>query len=72
MVNGLLIFALIAFVVVYWRWPVIQNRLWQKKYQDYRLDEKQKTLLLRYMPIYQKMTDADREKIRASYCLVSK
>lgn len=63
MVNGLLIFALIAFVVVYWRWPVIQNRLWQKKYQDYRLDEKQKTLLLRYMPIYQKMTDADREKL---------
>ena len=63
MVNGLLVLALVAFVVIYWRWPVIQNRLWQKKYQDYHLDEKQKALLLRCMPIYQKMTDADREKL---------
>ncbi|MFY8326346.1 M90 family metallopeptidase [Pseudoalteromonas sp. ZZD1] len=63
MVNGLLILALIAFVVVYWRWPLIQNRIWQTKYREYRLNDKQKALLLRYMPIYQKMTDADRAKL---------
>lgn len=60
MINGLLVLTLVAFIVVYWRWSLIKGHFWQKKYQHIRLDEKQKSVLLRYMPIYQKMTDADR------------
>ncbi|MGO2167775.1 M90 family metallopeptidase [Pseudoalteromonas sp.] len=63
MINGLLILTLLAFVVIYWRWPSIQNQLWQKKYQATLLNENQKTILLRSMPIYQKMTDAERQKL---------
>ncbi|WP_404339426.1 M90 family metallopeptidase [Pseudoalteromonas mariniglutinosa] len=63
MVNAVLIFALVAFIVLYWRWPLIQHRLWQKKYQGYQLTHKQKKYLLASMPIYRKMTDADREKL---------
>jgi hypothetical protein len=63
MVNALLLFALVIFVAIYWHWPKLQHRFWLNKYHGNQLSEQQKTLLLRYMPIYQKMTDADREKL---------
>ncbi|KKN31078.1 hypothetical protein LCGC14_0827590 [marine sediment metagenome] len=63
MINGLLIFILILFVVIFWRWPSIQNRLWRSKYKDFALNSQQKDILLRCMPIYKKMTDADRDKL---------
>ncbi|WMS89670.1 zinc-dependent peptidase [Pseudoalteromonas sp. HL-AS1] len=63
MINGLLIVVLILFVVIFWRWPSIQNRLWRSKYKDFALNSQQKDILLRCMPIYKKMTDADREKL---------
>jgi len=34
MINGLLIFALAIFVVIYWRWQALQNWLWNKKYKN--------------------------------------
>ena len=63
MINGLLLLILVVFVIVFWRWPSIQNRLWQKKYKTLSLNSQQKDILLRCMPIYKKMTDADREKL---------
>ncbi len=63
MINGLLIVILIIFVVIFWRWPAIQNRLWQRKYKTLELNSQQKDILLRCMPIYKKMTDADRAKL---------
>ena len=63
MVNGLLIFLLVAFVVIFWRWPDIQNTLWRRKYSHLSLSPQQHALLLRAMPIYNKMTDADRAKL---------
>lgn len=63
MLNLLLLVFLIIFIVCYWRWDDIRNHFWQKKYHNYSLNAQQKKLLLNYMPIYQKMTDADREKL---------
>jgi MtfA peptidase len=63
MINGLLIFSLALFVLVFWRWSAIQNHWWQRKYKNSVLSSQQKTILLRCMPIYKKMTDADRAKL---------
>ncbi|HAU04445.1 MAG TPA: hypothetical protein DCS78_06215, partial [Pseudoalteromonas shioyasakiensis] len=63
MLNLVLILFLIIFVVCYWRWDDIRNHFWQKKYLNNSLNDQQKNLLLKYMPIYRKMTDADREKL---------
>ncbi|TGE84180.1 hypothetical protein C7Y70_07630 [Pseudoalteromonas sp. KS88] len=63
MVNALLLFALVMFVSVYWYWPKFQQRFWLNKYHDSSLNEQQKALLIKYMPIYRNMTDADREKL---------
>jgi Mlc titration factor MtfA (ptsG expression regulator) len=63
MINGLLITVLAVFVITYWRWPIIQNWLWNKKYKNAVLNSQQKEILLRCMPIYKKMTDSDRAKL---------
>ena len=69
MINGLLIFVLIVFIIMFWRWPDIQNAVWHRKYSGLLLSEQQHTLLLRAMPIYNKMTDAERAKL-ASLSLI--
>ncbi|BBN82309.1 hypothetical protein PA25_22940 [Pseudoalteromonas sp. A25] len=60
MINGLLLVALVVFVMIYWRWQAIQNYFWAKKYQAHTLSQIDKRVLLNYMPIYRAMTDADR------------
>ncbi|MGB1030123.1 MAG: M90 family metallopeptidase [Pseudoalteromonas marina] len=63
MINGLLIGVLVLFVAILWQWPSIQASLWRNKYQRMGLSSQQKDILLRCMPIYRKMTDADRAKL---------
>ena len=63
MINGLLIGVLVLFVAILWQWPSIQASLWRNKYQRMSLSSQQKDILLRCMPIYRKMTDADRAKL---------
>ncbi len=63
MVNFFLIFLLVGFVVIYWRWNAIRRYFWHKKYQDKSLNSSQKRLLLKVMPIYRNMTDKDRHKL---------
>ena len=63
MINGLLIGVLVLFVAILWQWPSIQASLWRNKYQRMGISSQQKDILLRCMPIYRKMTDADRAKL---------
>lgn len=63
MLNLFLLLSLVIFIVCYWLWDDIRNHFWQKKYHRFALNSQQKNLLLKYMPIYQRMTDADREKL---------
>ena len=63
MINGLLIGVLVLFVAILWQWSSIQAFLWRNKYQRMGLSSQQKDILLRCMPIYRKMTDADRAKL---------
>ncbi|CAH9052296.1 Protein MtfA [Pseudoalteromonas holothuriae] len=60
MINIFLLLVLVVFVVVYWRWQSIQTVIWAKKYQAQNLSHIDKQVLLKYMPIYRAMTDADR------------
>jgi Mlc titration factor MtfA (ptsG expression regulator) len=65
MINALLVLLLIIFVVLYWRLDAIKMYLWQQKYKNKQLNSQQKAILLRCMPIYLKMTDADRSKLES-------
>ncbi|WP_462158576.1 M90 family metallopeptidase [Pseudoalteromonas sp. GB56] len=68
MINAILIVLLVAFVVVYWRQDSLRLTSWQRKYKEAELSEPQKQLLLRVMPIYKAMTDADRAKLEKHIC----
>lgn len=63
MIEIVLIIGLILFVSLYWNWEKIQRLQWQRKYQDQTLSASDKQVLLKYMPIYRKMTDADRTQL---------
>ncbi len=63
MLNALLITALILFIVAYWRWDALCNLYWQRKYRDQALGSSERDFLLRYMPVYRKMTDAERARL---------
>ncbi|MEJ6473548.1 M90 family metallopeptidase [Pseudoalteromonas piscicida] len=63
MIEIALIVGLILFVSLYWNWEKIQRVRWQRKYQDQSLSAPDKQVLLKYMPIYRNMTDADREQL---------
>ncbi|MEO2266160.1 M90 family metallopeptidase [Pseudoalteromonas sp. YIC-656] len=68
MINALLLILLVVFVVLYWRQDTLRLKHWQRKYQNTELSEEQKQLLLRVMPIYKAMTDADRSKLEKHIC----
>ncbi|RRS08674.1 zinc-dependent peptidase [Pseudoalteromonas sp. J010] len=63
MIEIALITGLILFVFLYWNWDKVQQFRWQKKYQNQALSRSDKQVLLKYMPIYRNMTDADREQL---------
>lgn len=63
MIEIALITGLILFVFLYWNWDKVQQFRWQKKYQNQALSGFDKQVLLKYMPIYRNMTDADREQL---------
>ncbi|GEK09565.1 zinc-dependent peptidase [Pseudoalteromonas sp. McH1-7] len=63
MIEIALITGLILFVFLYWNWDKVQQFRWQKKYQNQALSGSDKQVLLKYMPIYRNMTDADREQL---------
>ena len=63
MIEILLIVGLILFVSLYWNWEKIQRLQWQRRYRDQTLSASDKQVLLKYMPIYRKMTDADRTQL---------
>ncbi|MFY8273290.1 M90 family metallopeptidase [Pseudoalteromonas sp. SSDWG2] len=68
MINAVLIALLIVFAAIYWRKEALWRYYWQRKYQSAVLSEQQRQLLLRAMPIYKAMTDADREKLERHIC----
>ncbi|ASD66354.1 M90 family metallopeptidase [Pseudoalteromonas piscicida] len=63
MIEIVLIIGLILFVSLYWNWEKIQRLRWQRKYQEQTLSASDKQVLLKYMPIYRNMTDADRAQL---------
>lgn len=62
-INTMLLLALFIFVLAYWRWDRLQMYLWKRKYRGQSLSAQDKSILLKYMPIYRNMTDADREAL---------
>ncbi|MBS3796450.1 M90 family metallopeptidase [Pseudoalteromonas sp. BDTF-M6] len=68
MINVALISLLVAFVIVYWQQDALRLGYWRRKYQSAALSAPQKQILLRAMPIYRAMTDADRAKLERHIC----
>nr|WP_247670961.1 M90 family metallopeptidase [Pseudoalteromonas sp. MMG005] len=62
-INSMLLLALVAFVLVYWRWDEVQGYVWKRKYQQQSLSEQDKATLLKYMSIYRNMTDKERHAL---------
>ncbi|MCG7533822.1 M90 family metallopeptidase [Pseudoalteromonas sp. OOF1S-7] len=58
-----LLVALVVFCAIYWRLDDIKRAYWQHKYKTQALSELDRQVLLRYMPIYRNMTDADRARL---------
>ncbi|TMP27301.1 hypothetical protein CWB99_14980 [Pseudoalteromonas rubra] len=58
-----LLLALVVFCAIYWRLDDIKRAYWQYKYKTQSLSELDRQVLLRYMPIYRNMTDADRARL---------
>lgn len=62
-INSVLLLALGVFVLVYWRWSMIQHSIWKRKYRAHGLSRNDKAVLLKYMSIYRHMTDKDRASL---------
>ncbi|QTH72934.1 M90 family metallopeptidase [Pseudoalteromonas xiamenensis] len=65
MVNVILIFLLILFVVAYWRINDIQRYFWQRKYQQHSLSAQDKEILRRYMPIYRQLSNEEQSRLES-------
>jgi Mlc titration factor MtfA (ptsG expression regulator) len=62
-INSVLLLSLIVFVMVYWRWNIIQGVMWNRKYRAQALSHHDKAVLLKYMSIYRNMTDKERDTL---------
>jgi hypothetical protein len=58
--NIILILLTVIFLLFYWYFDDLRNRYWQYKLKDKTLHPEQRNTLLKYMPIYRRMTDAQR------------
>ncbi|WP_125560007.1 M90 family metallopeptidase [Pseudoalteromonas rubra] len=58
-----LLVALVVFCIIYWRLDDIKRAYWLRKYSTQTLNELDRQVLLRYMPIYRNMTDHDRARL---------
>lgn len=63
MIEIVLILGLILFIALYWNFSLLQHKWWQRKYLQHTLSSMDKQVLLKYMPIYRNMTDADRAQL---------
>ena len=63
MIEVVLILGLILFIALYWNFSLLQLKWWQRKYLQQTLSSMDKQVLLKYMPIYRNMTDADRAQL---------
>ncbi|CCQ11670.1 FIG00951794: hypothetical protein [Pseudoalteromonas luteoviolacea B = ATCC 29581] len=63
MINFFLLFALILFVVGYWRLDDFRRVYWSKKYRDSALSDNDIAILYRYMPIYRSLSAEQRVRL---------
>ena len=61
--DFILIFLTLVFIVVYWHFDKLRNFYWEHKLKDRTLSESDRNVLLKYMPIYRRMTDSERARL---------
>lgn len=61
--DFILIILTLVFIAAYWHFDALRNIYWEHKLKDRTLSESDRNVLLKYMPIYRRMTDSERARL---------